>query len=71
VLRANLRTGESVDYALLKPRRAYLVPASGTVDVNGIRLHARDGAAIEEVSRLCITAIEAAEIVMVDVSFKS
>lgn len=66
VLKAKLRAGESVDYALPE-RRAYLVPSSGIVDVNGIRIHARDGAAIEDVSSISITAIENSDVVLVDV----
>jgi hypothetical protein len=42
------------------------VPASGAVDVNGVRIDARDGAAIKDVATLRITAIEDSELVMVD-----
>jgi redox-sensitive bicupin YhaK (pirin superfamily) len=66
VLNAKLRTGESVDYVLREPRLAYLVPSIGTVDVNGVRIHARDGAAIKDVDIVTITAIEKADVVMVD-----
>src|SRR6267154_2354277 len=31
------------------PRLAYLVPSSGAVDVNHVRIHARDGAVIKDV----------------------
>ena len=67
VLKARLKAGESTHYALPERRRAYLVPSSGTVDVNGTRIHARDGAAIEDVSSISITAIEDTDVVMVDV----
>jgi redox-sensitive bicupin YhaK (pirin superfamily) len=66
VVGATLKTGESVEYALGDGRHAYLVPASGTVEVNGVRIHARDGAAIKDVAVIRITAIEDAELVMVD-----
>jgi hypothetical protein len=36
------------------------------VEVNGVRLDARDGAAITGETRLSITALEDAEIVLVD-----
>jgi Quercetinase C-terminal cupin domain len=49
------------------PRLAYLVPSSGAVDVNCVRIHARDGAAIKDVDIVTITAIEDADVVMVDV----
>ena len=67
VLNAKLKVGESVEYVLREPRLAYLVPSTGTVDVNGIRIYARDGAAIEDVDIVTITAIEEADVVMVDV----
>src|SRR3954471_19744646 len=43
VLGATVRAGETVTYALDKKRYAYLVPAVGSVEVNGVRLDARDG----------------------------
>jgi redox-sensitive bicupin YhaK (pirin superfamily) len=68
VLGATLTAGQAVEYAFGERRHAYLVPASGTVDVNGVRIHARDGAAIKDVATVRIAAIEDADIVMVDVS---
>ena len=47
-------------------RHAYLVPATGAVEVNGVRLDARDGAAITGETALPITALEDAEVVLVD-----
>src|SRR5260370_41265345 len=67
VLNAKLQVGESINYVLREPRLAYLVPSSGSVDVNGVRIHARDGAAIKDVDIVTITAIEDADVVMVDV----
>jgi quercetin 2,3-dioxygenase len=67
VLNAKMKAGESLDYVLREPRLDYLVPSSGAVDVNGVRIQARDGAAIKDVPIVRITAIEDAEIVMVDV----
>jgi len=66
VVGATLKAGESVEYALAEGRHAYLVPASGSVEVNGVRIHARDGAAIKDIALVRITAIEDAELVMVD-----
>ena len=42
------------------------MPASGAVEANGVRVDARDGAAIKDVAVLKITAIEDSEVVMVD-----
>lgn len=63
---ATLRAGETTDYVLGKDRHAYLVPAVGAVEVNGVRLGARDGAAIKDVEVLRVTALEDAEVVLVD-----
>jgi redox-sensitive bicupin YhaK (pirin superfamily) len=66
VLGATLRAGETLDYDLAPDRRAYLVPARGSVEVNGVTVGTRDGAAIADEPRLRITALEDAELVMVD-----
>jgi redox-sensitive bicupin YhaK (pirin superfamily) len=68
VLGARLKAGEKTSYLLGKNRRAYLVPATGKVEVNGVVLEARDGAAIENEEELVVTALEDAELVLVDVS---
>jgi quercetin 2,3-dioxygenase len=54
---------ESVEYAL---GEGYLVSASGAVEINGERIDARGGAAIKDVAVVRITAVEDAEVVMVD-----
>jgi quercetin 2,3-dioxygenase len=66
VLGATLKAGESLTYSLAEGRRAYLVPAVGTVEVNGVALNARDGAAIKDEAEITITASADAELVMVD-----
>lgn len=66
VLGATLKVGETIAYTLGAGRHGYLVPASGSVDVNGVRIMARDGAAIDDVDTVKITAVEDSEIVMVD-----
>ena len=66
VLGATLKAGESVRYDLAPDRHAYLVPAAGAVEVNGVRIDARDGAAITGETVLTITAAEDAELVLVD-----
>jgi hypothetical protein len=63
---ATIKAGETTEYALDASRHAYLVPAVGAVEVNGVRLDARDGAAITGETRLRITALEDAEVVLVD-----
>jgi len=66
VLGATLKAGESLTYSLADGRRAYLVPAVGAVEVNGVPLNARDGAAIKDEAEITITARDDAELVMVD-----
>ena len=63
---ATLKAGESTEYLLDAGRHAYLVPATGAIEVNGVRVNARDGAAITAVERLTVTALEDSEIVLVD-----
>jgi hypothetical protein len=67
VLGARLKEGEAAECRLGGDRRAYLVVARGTVEVNGVRLGERDGAAIEHEEVLRVAAAEDAEIVLVDV----
>ena len=66
VLGATLNAGDSITYSLTEGRRAYLVPAVGAVEVNGVALNARDGAAIKDETEITITAKADAELVMVD-----
>jgi len=55
-----------VDYALGGDRKAYLVPATGRIAVNGVEAAARDGIAIADEEHLTITALEDSEVVLVD-----
>lgn len=66
VLGATLKSGERVEYRLGDARHGYLVPATGAVEVNGMRVNARDGAAIDKTDVLTVTALEDSEIVLVD-----
>jgi len=66
VVGATLKAGETATYPLGAARRGYLVPAIGEVEVNGVRLNARDGVAITNEETLTVTAVNDAEIVLVD-----
>uniref|UniRef100_A0ABV9NP19 Pirin family protein n=1 Tax=Coralloluteibacterium thermophilum TaxID=2707049 RepID=A0ABV9NP19_9GAMM len=66
VLGATLGAGESTTYTLGAGRYGYLVPARGSVEINGVRIGERDGAAIRDEGELRIRAIEDAELVLVD-----
>ncbi|WP_036260792.1 pirin family protein [Methylocapsa aurea] len=66
VLGATLKAGETADYPLGEDRHGYLVPAKGAIEVNGVKLNARDGAAAHGEAVLRVRALEDAEIVLVD-----
>lgn len=66
VLGATLKAGEIVEYRLGRERFGYLVPATGEVEIDGVALAARDGAAIREVDTFRVKAISDAELVLVD-----
>ena len=66
VLGATLKAGETASYDLAAGRHGYLVSAVGEVEVNGVALSPRDGAAIRDESRITVTARSDAELVLVD-----
>jgi quercetin 2,3-dioxygenase len=66
LLGATLKRGDSVAYALGRGRYGYLVPAIGAVEVNGVRINTRDGAAIDDEETVTIAALDDTEIVLVD-----
>ncbi len=66
VLGATLKAGDSVTHSVGDGRHAYLVPATGVLEIDGVRVDARDGAALTGGQTVTITAIEDAEIVLVD-----
>ncbi len=66
VMGAALKAGESVTHSVGEGRHAYLVPAVGAIEIDGVRVNARDGAALSGGQAVTISAIEDAEIVLVD-----
>jgi redox-sensitive bicupin YhaK (pirin superfamily) len=66
VLGATVKAGDTVAYDLGPNRHAYLVPAIGKVEVNGLKLETRDGAALANEPVVKVTALTDAEIVLVD-----
>ncbi len=66
VLGATIKAGESVAHSVGDGRHAYLVPALGKIEIDGQPFNARDGAALSGGQTVTITAIEDAEIVLVD-----
>ncbi|HEX3401979.1 MAG TPA: pirin family protein [Acetobacteraceae bacterium] len=68
LLAGTLSAGETAKLTLAPGRGIYLVPASGSVTVNGVAVNARDGAAITGETDLTIAATTASELVLVDVA---
>ena len=66
MLGARLKPGETIEYALQPGRHAYLVPASGALTVNDIRIDEGDGAAIRDERLLRLAALADTELVLVD-----
>ena len=66
VMAATLKAGEQAVLEVDPKRHLYLVPAKGSITVNGVRIEGRDGAAITDVAKLEITGIDDAEVVLVD-----
>ena len=67
LLAGSLRDGDSVRYDLQPGRYAWLQVARGTVDVNGQKLNAGDGAAIEDERTLTLTGTDA-EVLLFDLN---
>lgn len=65
---ATLADGESVSLTPAAGRGLYLVPASGSVTINGVVVGERDGVAISDEASLVIQATGPAEIVLVDIA---
>jgi redox-sensitive bicupin YhaK (pirin superfamily) len=66
VLGATVKAGDTIEYKLGAARHGYLVPAVGKVEVNGVSLNARDGAAISGEDVVRVKALEDSELVLVD-----
>ena len=66
VAAATLSAGESVRYELAEGRHAYLAAAQGDLEVNGVRVEARDGVAISGEREIEVKALGDAEVVLVD-----
>ena len=66
VLATTLQPGQTLRQKLAPGRVAYLVPATGAVDVNGTLVSARDGVAIRDEDEIRVSARESAELVLVE-----
>ncbi|GAB7553493.1 pirin family protein [Novosphingobium sp. 11B] len=66
VLGATVKAGDTVTYATDAARHSYLVPATGRIRVGNVEANARDGVAITGLDTITVTALEDAELVLVD-----
>ena len=68
LLGATLPAGRTVTHRLEAGRLAYLVPATGAIEVNGVTAGARDGVTLSGVEEIAIAAHEDAEILLADLA---
>jgi quercetin 2,3-dioxygenase len=68
LLAGTLEAGKTVQVPVAKGRGLYLVPATGTITVNGVTVGTRDGVSVTDEAMVTITATETAEVVLVDVA---
>jgi hypothetical protein len=66
VLGATVKAGERLALSVEPNHFVYLVPTNGAVEVNGVRINPRDGAAIADEKKIEIAGVEDAEIVLVE-----
>ncbi len=68
LLAANLKVGQSVTHHLEPGRKAYLVAATGRLQVNGAAVDARDGVTLQDVAEIVIDAEADSEVLLADVA---
>lgn len=61
-----LDSGQSVGHSLREGRHAWVHVARGAITLNGVALQAGDGAAVSEETRLELTGVEPAEVLLFD-----
>lgn len=66
VLGTSLREGNSLSYEFAAGRHAYIAPAKGSVEINGVRLNVGDGLAVENEREIHVSAITDSEVILVD-----
>lgn len=67
---ALLQAGNKTSYSFQKGDAGYLVPATGEVDVSGVRLYAREALVIENEEMIAIKALTDSELVLVITSMR-
>jgi redox-sensitive bicupin YhaK (pirin superfamily) len=67
VVGATLKAGSGLEYSTCAERSSYLVATRGRLEVNGVRIDKRDGAAIWRVSTIVLHALVDTEVVFAEV----
>jgi redox-sensitive bicupin YhaK (pirin superfamily) len=62
---ALLRAGATTSHSLRKGDAAYLVPATGAIEIGGLQVYAREGLVIEDEETITIKALTDSELVLV------
>ena len=62
---AMLSAGAETTYSFRPGDAAYLVPATGEMEVNGKHIEAREGLVIREESAVTIKALEDSEVILI------
>ena len=65
---ATLKPGEEAIHPLPGGRRAYLVPARGSIEINGWDAPERAGVQVSDEEQIVIKALTDAEVVLVDIA---
>ncbi len=66
LMAASIKAGERLSYTPAPGRRIYVATPAGAIEVNGVTLNARDGAAIKDEAQLTFTAHDNSDIVLVE-----
>jgi redox-sensitive bicupin YhaK (pirin superfamily) len=68
VLAGTIKAGQTIRQTLGAGRVGYLVAATGSVSINGVKAGTRDGVTITDEQEVVITADADSEVVLVDVA---
>jgi redox-sensitive bicupin YhaK (pirin superfamily) len=66
IFAARLTAGATLEHELRPGRGAWIQVASGSLELNGVRLEPGDGAAMEEESLLALRAVEGCELLLIE-----
>jgi hypothetical protein len=70
VLGADLKAGDSIEFAIRPGRQAYVVAAAGHLALNDAELRERDGAVISDLDMLTIRALKDSDVLVFDMPIR-